>query len=120
MVEANIINKKQVKSLLDIKITDIKKQEGTSFFVIKLTKLNDQANWNVEKRYTNFADLHTEMVALGYRDLPKFPQKQLFMSSAAISARKGQLEKYLMELVDRKDTINSGPVIKFLALAEFA
>ena len=75
MVEANQKPTAAIKTLLHIEITDRKQAEGTSFFVVKCTKLHDQSNWNVEKRYSNFFDLHAEMTTLGYKNLPSFPEK---------------------------------------------
>lgn len=122
MVQANEANQKPtaaIKTLLKIEIIDIKQAEGTSFFVVKCSKLHDQTNWTVQKRYSNFFDLHAEITSLAYTNLPSFPAKKFFMSNAQIEARKSQLERYLQELVERKDTRNSGPIRTFLGLDEY-
>jgi hypothetical protein len=47
--------------------------------------LYDKKSWLVESRYSDFHDLHEEMVGLGFRELPNFPTKKYLLSNAEIS-----------------------------------
>lgn len=115
MVEAN---KKQqqtpINSLLSIEITGRKQAEGTWFFLVKLTRRHDQINMSIEKRYSQFSDLHALLTGQGYADLPKLPSKKYFMSSTDMDNRQKGLEKLLRLLSERPDTCNSQAFCQFL------
>lgn len=55
---------------------------------------------------------------MGYSDLPMLPRKKFYMSERDIDERQRGLEAYLKEVVNRKDTRNSLPVVEFLNLHE--
>lgn len=61
------------------------------------------------------------MKVRAYRNLPKLPQKGmiLFKNHEQLERRKHELDTYLKELIERRDTRNSQELIEFLDLDEF-
>ena len=62
---------------------------------------------NIEKRYSQFQDLHVALISQGYSDLPNMPSKKFFMNAADMENRQKGLEKLLRLLSERPDTCNS-------------
>jgi hypothetical protein len=77
----------------------------------------------IEKRYVDFVDLQGKLLQLKLVALPALPRKKYFerftMSDVEHEARMKGLERFLRELVARKDTCNADPTIQFLNLDWF-
>mmetsp|Transcript_26761 Transcript_26761/g.41868 ORF Transcript_26761/g.41868 Transcript_26761/m.41868 type:complete len:160 (-) Transcript_26761:98-577(-) len=79
----------------------------------------NDAKWNLEKRFSEFAELDSRLDELYKNDdnivLPEFPPKKLFgsLSPALIKERQEKLEKYMKALTKDKE------VLKCRALREF-
>ena len=71
---------------------------------------------DLEKRYSEFAKLHTDLQQQGYEDLPVLPPKLLLQSERNVETRRVLLEQYLRGLAARKETLNSQVLIDFLEL----
>jgi hypothetical protein len=58
------------------------------------------------------------LIAQGYRELPDLPPKMLWHSESDYEKRQIMLERYMILLVERKDTRNSDEVVSFLRLKD--
>ena len=74
---------------------------------------------SIEKRYSQFSDLHALLSGQGYGNLPKLPSKKYFMSNADMDNRQKGLENMLRLLSERPDTCNSQAFCQFLQLDRF-
>lgn len=111
----------EIKTALQVKIFGREQKDGTQFFVVRTWLIYSPSEISdaIRKRYTQFFELHEKLLMMGYQDLPGFPGKKLFMTEKDTDERMRGLDIYLKTLVNRKDTRNSEPVIKFLKINEF-
>jgi len=103
---------------LQVKIFGREQREGTQWFVIRTWLIYQPADISdpIRKRYSQFLQLHETLERMGYSDLPFLPRKKVFMNERDLEERQRGLENYLKDIVNRKDTRNSQPVVEFLNL----
>lgn len=106
---------------MQLKIFGREQNDGTTFYVIRTWLIDEPGEISDanRKRYSEFFQLQETLERQGYQALPQLPSKKLFMSENEKEERQRGLESYLKELVNRKDTRNSLPVVEFLKLHEF-
>ena len=77
----------------------------------------DGTRWSIEKRYSEFDELHKELNKK-YVKMPKLPGKTLLKlkSQEAIDKRRAGLEEYAREVVQRKDILKDQLFRDFLEL----
>lgn len=80
--------------------------------IIETTK-ND---WEIKKRYTDFDNLHNDLIKSNIKNLPKLPSKAIFMSANIIEERKILFEKYLNSLLAREDIYSLDQIFDFIEL----
>ena len=73
----------EIKTALQVKIEGRRKdQDGTVYYAIRLWLIwePEKLSNKIEKRYTNFVQLHSELLSNGFDNLPNLPAKKLFMN----------------------------------------
>jgi len=110
----------EIKTALQVAIFGREQSAGTTFYVIRtwLIYQPGEISGPLQKRYSQFFELHEALERMGYENLPQLPRKKFYMSERDTDDRQRGLESYLKELVNRKDTRNSLPVVEFLNLHE--
>lgn len=111
------------ESPLSININTFTQRGGTTYYIITVTKAYNQSEkLQIEKRYSQFHTLNETLKNKNYKDLPKFPAKTFMpmRSSDHLDRRRQELNQYIKEIVNRRDTLNAKDVIKFLELDKFA
>lgn len=98
------------------------------FYVITIVKRGNE-KWTLEKRFSEFDQMHKNLTKLFPKNLPVLPPKTVFKlnKSEDIEQRRQELDTYLkvfkinvlfiihfQNLVVRQDIFNSEPMRKFL------
>ncbi|KAH0477340.1 MAG: hypothetical protein KVP17_002706 [Porospora cf. gigantea B] len=79
-----------------------------------------QLSWVVDKRYSEFCRLQSDMRAMDITALPALPPKTLFRPQdfLALKARLRGLQSFLTDCLRRPDTRTSPPMMSFLRFTE--
>ncbi len=85
------------------------------FYQINLHKRGSK-KWILEKRFSEFDNMHKHLYKIFGKILPNLPPKTLtrLKTQEDLEQRRADLEKYLQEIVVRQEIFNSEPVRKFL------
>ena len=118
----------EIKTALQTTIVSYRTESGgllgsaVTHYVVHLSKIYSGEQRYIERRLNEFYSLLEELKLRAYKDLPKHPAKTLMpvRGQEAQDRRKQDLDTFLKDLIQRRDTRNSQEVIEFLELDEFA
>jgi hypothetical protein len=82
-------------------------KKTVTFYVLQVINNLSKQEWSIEKRFSEFDDLHKQISRL-VPNCPQLPGKTMFKvtSYEAINKRKNQLDQFIKECVIRKDILN--------------
>lgn len=87
----------------------------TRYVMFNINICTNGKNWEVQRRYKNFDDLHNKL-SKKISNLPKLPPKKIFISDDMIKERKQNLQKYLNILLKREDIYRYNEIFEFIEM----
>ena len=80
--------------------------KSVTFYQIQLISNISKNSWNLDKRYTDFKNLHASLKSL-IPNIPSIPATTFFRVSSldALTKRKNELEKFIKECVERREIL---------------
>lgn len=117
------ISKNQNSKKFDItcKIKDCKRKHQKlipflSYIEYTILVKTNKKSWEIKRRYKDFDELHITLQKNNIKNLPKLPEKALFISENIIKERKIKLQKYLNSLLRRNDIYFIDSIFDFIEL----
>ncbi len=92
-------------------------KKTVTFYNIEVYNNFSKQKWELEKRFSQFDDLHKALSKL-LPNIPSLPKKTFWRVSnyEDLNKRKSQLEQFLKDCVNRKDIVNSETFRDFIEI----
>jgi WD40 repeat protein len=118
-------SEQNLTSILSISISSFNEKyvdgKTVTFYQLQLTSNITKTSWTLEKRYSDFKNLHTSLKAL-IPNVPSIPSTTFFRVSSidALTKRRIELEKFIQECVFRKEILMNQLTKDFLEIEKNA
>lgn len=99
---------------------EVKSPKAVVFYTIRVNYLPSALSWTIDKRYSNFDDLHSEL-ASKFISIPTLPGKTFWRrtSNEFLEERKQQLDEFLKYIISRPEILASEELRAFLRINDY-